>query len=131
MFPETTKEMFSFLKEHEERNYKIEIVSSDENFKEIELHDAIFYIASLLIEAASAIVLNLLSSYIFNKIKSSGKDPNNVGVKVNVFYQKTKDKKTTKIKYQGPASEMHDTIVDVIKEIEKNDDWRYQVHFKK
>ena len=120
LFPEITRELYYYLKDNETENLKIEVVANEETFKEIELHDAATIITSILFSSVSSIVLGLLTNFLYDKIKTIGKKPQEVIAKIDVYYEKTKTKKTVKISYEGSVDEMKHSIEKVIKDIEND-----------
>ncbi len=113
LFSEQAKEILRFLENSNQ--IKVDVPCSDEDFKEIELHDAVFDLGIfLLTSAVLPVFLNLISSYLYDKIKKRGKDAKAVETKIEINVEKDKNK-TIKFKYKGSAK----GFVDSLKEIEK------------
>ncbi|NLE04327.1 MAG: hypothetical protein GX638_05920 [Crenarchaeota archaeon] len=114
LFPEHTKDVKRFLFC---KGMKIDVPCKDDDFHEIELHDASILLGSFLLTSiVLPLFINLISSYIYDKVLSKDKDNE---VKLNLHIKSQKGK-VVKIKYKGPASKMNSTL----KEVEKiaNDD---------
>lgn len=73
-FPERTGEIFKFLEtELAKSNHTIELAVSDDEYKEIELHDWWVYLPSFLIEnqVFLPMIVNLLSSWVYDKFSKT------------------------------------------------------------
>jgi hypothetical protein len=120
LFPENTKELFDYLKDNENDKLKVEIIANDDTFKEIELHDATILITSFLVTSIIApFVINLISNFVYDKIKSREKKAKDVQVKMDVYYQKKRNEKSIKITYDGPADKMEEIITKTIENLDK------------
>lgn len=116
LFSETTKEFFNYLKEAGDENIKPDVVCLDEDFKEIELHNADIIITSMLISnMVLPFLINLLSSFVYNKLTNIAQEPRSANVKFELYINNSSKSSTTKVKYNGPASEIERTLKQVNK----------------
>lgn len=115
VFPENTISFFNFLKEHtEENNLSIDICISDDNYKELEMHDAMVILSAIIVqEPFYSIIINLISNYLYDLIRSF--DEKSLNVKTDIIVEK-KDKESINIHYEGPATEFN----NIMKSIKKN-----------
>ena len=89
-FPVLTSDIFTILKSKLECS--VEICVNDEDFEEIELNSHTFRLPTIKVKAAMlTIALNLVSTYIYNKLDNASQPDVNVNVNVEVTvpeYQK-------------------------------------------
>ncbi|MFI3214855.1 MAG: hypothetical protein R3Y24_16200 [Eubacteriales bacterium] len=97
-FPECTSEFYMFLKNQE--GIKTEICIDDENFKKIELHADIVYVATIIIQyAVLPIVTSMVAAYLYDKVKSMNKERKDTNADIHIIVEK--NGKSKKIDYQG------------------------------
>lgn len=73
-FPECTDELLDFMKEQENENVIVDICISDEDFKKLELHADIVYIATMIVQwAVLPITTSMIAAYLYDKLKKSNK----------------------------------------------------------
>ena len=102
MFPEETSVFFEYLKSHSDESGLLpDICIDDENYKLLELHDAELLLPSLIVTSfILPVVINLISSYLYDKIKQKREDFN---IEIKIIEQ---DKDVSKsLEYKGPASD--------------------------
>lgn len=106
-FPEETVQFFEFLKaESSKENLEVEILSTDEDYKELQLHDDWVIVATVAIQSGLLpIMTNLISNYLF-KIYEERKTKINTKVKIDVY----KDDKMKKIYFEGGIDEFEKTM---------------------
>lgn len=89
-FPVLTSDIFTILKSQLEGS--VEICVNDEDFEEIEINSHTFRLPTIKVKAAVlTIALNLVSTYIYNKLDNASEPDVNVNVNVEVTvpeYQK-------------------------------------------
>ena len=115
-FTEYAEEFLSYIKQSGEKAVKADIAITDDKYKVLEMHSMLLDIGKLiLVSGVLPIALNLLSNYIYDKIKRLHEDKENVNVRVEIISQS--DNGVSKsIRYDGPASEL-ETIKDAVKDI--------------
>ena len=106
VFPVGTEELFFFLKETAGVP-AVDICISDNEYKELALHSDLLRLPDLVITSGAlvGIVLNVLSNYIYDKIKSRKIKE----VKSRIFIQNGFEK-TVQIEYEGPAEGFAATV---------------------
>ena len=81
LFSEYATEILRYL--NNTKQIKADAPCSDEDFKEIELHDAVIDLGIFLLSGVVLpIFLNLISSFLYDKIKNKGEDANKVEAKI-------------------------------------------------
>lgn len=111
-FPECTDEFFSFMKEQENENVKVDICISDEDFKKLELHADIVYVATMIVQwGVLPIVTGIISAYLYDKLKKSNKSPKETNTDVNVIVEKKG--KSKMIHYQGSIDNFEKTMMTI------------------
>ena len=115
-FPECTPEFYLFLKKQEE--ITTEICIDDEEFQRIELHSDVINVATLLIEElVFPIVATLISTYLYDKVKSMNKKKDEVDAKVHIIIEKKG--KSKRIEYKGSVEDFEETMKTIEKTIFK------------
>lgn len=93
---------------------KMDIVATDDNYKVIELHSLLLSIGIFVATSVvTPIVVNVISSYVYDKIKELHEKKENVEVRVT-FISVNADGTSKQINYDGPANQL-ETVVDQIK----------------
>lgn len=120
-FPECTREFLEYLRDSDEKSIVVDIASSDESFKQLELHSSEIEVATIIIkDVILSIAINLISSFLYDLVKKYRKKPENVNAKVNIITEETKSKKSKTIFYEGPVSGIKDALEMAAKDIFKN-----------
>lgn len=89
LFPETTREFFDFIKETAGDDVIVDIAVSDEDFQCIELHSAAIEVATIIVESALfSIAINLVSSFLYDLIKSITEKPRTHQLKLKLLPKK-------------------------------------------
>lgn len=97
-FPECTSEFYHFLKNRSE--IQTEICIDDDKYEKLELHADIIYMATLIVQyAALPILVNLISSFLYDKVKSMNKEVNKTNMNIHIVVEEKG--KTKKISYEG------------------------------
>lgn len=99
-FPECTEEVYQYLKENENDDINFDICSSDEDYKEIELHADVINIPLIIAQwIVIPTLTNMLASYLYDKIKNTFSDSKDVNTNINIIVEKKG--KSKMIKYDG------------------------------
>ena len=114
VFPENTTSFYNYLKEKtKDSDIILDVCINDEDYKELELHDAVVILPSIILqEPFYSIIINIISNYIYDLIKKKGEK--SLTVKTDILVEKNGE--TKKIYYNGPAEEFD----KVMKSIKKN-----------
>lgn len=108
-FPECTDELLDFMKEQENENVKVDICISDEDFKKLELHADIVYIATMIVQwAVLPITTSIIAAYLYDKLNKSNKSPKETNTDVNVIVEK--NGKSKMVHYQGSIENFEKTM---------------------
>jgi len=115
-FPECTSEFYGFLKN--KKKIQTEICIDDDHFQTLELHADIIYIATLMVQyVVLPIVINLISAYLVDKVKSMNEDSKSINVNIHIIVEK--NGKSKKIDYNGSVANLEKTMKVVEKTIFK------------
>lgn len=127
-FPVTTMDFFALLKQH--MGDKVEICVNEDDYEEIELNSHTLRLPNLKVAGGAmlTIALNLISTYIYNKIDDSSQTPVTVNVEVTVpEYQKPTEMdfvievedsiagKSKAFHYKGSAADFKDASEEIIR----------------
>lgn len=98
LFPEQTYQFYTnLMKEAKKQNLSVEILVSDEDYKEIELHADVVNIADILIQwVIFPVVTGMISSYLYELVRQHKKKMN-AKIKINV----EKNGKTKTVSFEG------------------------------
>jgi hypothetical protein len=103
-----TLELLDHMKENSSGDV-IDIFASDEDYKELAQHSADYWIGTFLIGGVFVpLFVNLLSSYIFEKLKAGADDK----ISVNVIVER-KDGKSSSVNFRGDAKDFQKVIDSV------------------
>jgi len=96
-----------------DNNVNTEIYSTDENYKELSLHGADFWLGTFFVSSiVLPILTNLMSSYIYDKLKAQKDD----GVSLKLIIER-KSGSTVSISFDGKVEKL-DKVFTAIKELE-------------
>jgi len=99
-FPECTDEFYQYMKEQENADIKVDICISDEEYKKLELHADIIYIATMIIQwGILPIATSMIASYLYDKLKRVNKSAEETNTDVNIVVEK--NGKSKKVHFQG------------------------------
>lgn len=105
-----TIELFEYMRENSSDG-TVEIFSTDEEYKELAQHSADFWIGTFFVGSIFVpLLVNLLSSYIFEKLKAKDGDT----LSVNVIVEKSKGKSVS-INFRGDAKDFPAVIESIRK----------------
>jgi len=121
-FPEGTRDFFQYIKEKEDYRMNIEICISDEEFNELELHSDIIRIATIIVkDFILPVAINLISSYLIDKLKKENKVSEKVKLECKIIVEK--DKKSLEINYEGTVENFEKIDKsEILKKINENED---------
>jgi hypothetical protein len=110
IFPVGTVELYHHLLENSPENVMINIATRDDEYLELAQHSALIELATIIAyTSVTTILLNLISSYIYDAIRQEGSRVKSEIIIVN------RDGSSTSIKYNGPAKEYYNTLSEVLK----------------
>ena len=122
LFPETTREFFEYIQDHPNDEIVADIVISDDNFQRIELHSAVIEVATIIVNVVVLpVAINMISNYLYDLIKKYHRKPEDTSARLKIISEETKTKKTKIISYEGPVSEVKETLEIATKEIFSED----------
>lgn len=118
VFPETTTDFYDYIKSNSNGNVVCDIAVSEDNYQKIEKHSALIDIATVIVNSGLLpIAINLISSFIYDLLSRYRRKSEETSAKVTILAEQTKSKKTVKIEYEGPASEVKETLENTIKDV--------------
>ena len=121
LFPETTPEFLELLREGN-NEIVADIAIGDENFQRIELHSAVIEVATFIVEIlVLPVAINMISSFLYDQVKKHRRNADDTTANVQIIVEETKRKKTKKIVYKGPVSELKDTLNETYKDLFSKD----------
>ena len=104
-FGEYSEEFFRYVTENAVEGIRPDIAIADDKYQSMEMHSLLLDIGILIATSvALPIAVNLLSSYIYDKIKSMHEKNENVNVRVEIISQDSSGMSKS-IKYDGLASD--------------------------
>ena len=104
-FPETTSDFLEYLHDNCHESITCDIAISDDNYKKLEKHSAVIEIATVIVTSGLwPIAINMISAYLYDLVARYRRTPDNTSAKVRILAEENKNKKTVKIKYDGPVS---------------------------
>lgn len=121
VFPECTQEFLEYLKDNDSDGIEPDIAIDDKGFAQLELHSSAITIATTVVKGiVLQIVINMISNYLYDKVKKMHREKKEVSAKVNIIA--TEEGKGSKmISYEGPVSEIKEALNSAVKDIFKND----------
>lgn len=115
-FTEYAEEFLNYINQSGEEAIKADIAITDDKYLVLEMHSVLLDIGTIiLVSGVVPIALNLLSNYIYDKIKKIHEKKENVNVRVDIISQSENGVSKT-IHYDGPASEF-ELVKDAVKDI--------------
>lgn len=116
LFPEVTTELFKYL--CDSNSIRISVPVSDNDYKKIEKHCDLIELGVFLVSSVVLpIAINLLSNFLYDKLKIFNKKDDEVNANVEIIVEETKTKKSKIIKYKGPVSGVKDTLTNASKDL--------------
>lgn len=110
LFPEETYDFYEYIKNKAEKeNLIVDVVVSDDDYKEIEMHSELIRLPMMLVQYIGVpMLVNFISNYVYDKVKKRKSD-----LQVNIFVEK--DGHTKKVTYEGNI-ENFERVMETIKE---------------
>lgn len=116
-FSEYASEVLQYIKENGSKDVTADIAISDDKYQAIEMHSVLLALGIFLTTSVVLpITVNILSSYIYDKVKAMHKSQEEVNVRLKLISQ-SKNGKSKSIEYDGPASKFSD-VIDAVKKLE-------------
>lgn len=120
VFPEMTSDFLSYIRQIENGEVVCDIAISDDNFRRTEKHSALIEMAPVIVSSGIVpIVINMISSYLYDLVSRYRRTPEDTSAKVKIFAEETKIKKTVKIEYEGPVCEVKDVMEEAFNSVFK------------
>jgi len=111
---EYTIDLYDYLKE---KDVNVEVLLDDDNYHELELHADLLTISTMIVAyAVWPLVLNLISSYLYDKIRRERRTELNIDIKIMV---KDSVGEERSIHYKGPADKYNETMQSTMKRLFK------------
>jgi len=121
-FPESTQEFLEYVKDNSADALKPDIAVDDEDFNKLELHSTAITIATFVVtNIVLPLMVDLVSSFLYDQVKKMHREKENVSAKVNIIVTEENDKKSKMISYEGPVSGVEDALKTAAKDIFKDD----------
>lgn len=121
-FPETTDQFFDYIKEYSDENVIADIAISDDNFKKMELHSAVIDVATVIVKSSVySIVINIISSFLYDLVKKYRRNAQETSAKIKIITEETETRKCKVITYEGPASDVKQTLEQAAKDLFSED----------
>lgn len=118
LFPETTREMFEFIRENSGTQVIPDIAISDELFQCIELHSAAINVATIIVQwGILPIATGMIASFLYELVKKHHRKPEDTSTKVQIIAEETATKKSKMITYEGPVSGIKDALDQATKDL--------------
>lgn len=115
-FTEYASDFLSYLRKKPTNGIISDIAITDDNYCVLEMHSILLDIGIILVQSGILpVALNLLSNYIYDKIKSIHEKPENTTVRFEMVAQ-AENGISKSLKYDGPASEL-DKVEKMAKEL--------------
>ncbi|MCT3125155.1 hypothetical protein QK912_02885 [Lactococcus lactis] len=111
VFPEQTIKFYNYLKNKElDHQIIVDIATSDEDYQELELHSDVINICEILVrDILLPVAVNLISSYLYDLLKSRNKDK--ADMKVDIIINVEKDNSITKkVTFEGSIENFEKTM---------------------
>ena len=122
LFPETTIEFYTYLKEKLPKDAIVDIAISNNDFQRIELHSDAVIVTTIIINSfLYNVICSVISSYLYDLAKKYLKKTTELSAKVQIIVEETENKKSKIIKYEGPVSEVEKFLSSATKNIFKDE----------
>ncbi|OES45384.1 hypothetical protein [Domibacillus iocasae] len=106
VFPEETQRFLDFLKEQQNESLKPDIVISDDEYRELELHADLVTLPLLILDKVVVpLVVGLITSYIYEK-----KRVRKTELKLKVTMTVVDGEKSKTLSYEGDADQFENTV---------------------
>ena len=103
-FGEYSEEFFRYIKDNASEELCADIAIDDEKYQCTEMHSLLLDIGKFIVcNVVLGFAINLLSSFVYDKIKRMHEKKERVNVRVEIIAQNS-DGSSTSLKFDGPAS---------------------------
>ncbi|MCL6633231.1 MAG: hypothetical protein K6T63_11440, partial [Alicyclobacillus herbarius] len=114
LFPEGTEELFEYLRANSPEELIVDACIADDDFKTLSLHSDLIRLGAFLVSSVVLpVFLNLISSYVFEKVYSR-KDDALVEFEMTVVRA---GEVSTSVKFKGPVDTFKSTLCDKIDDL--------------
>lgn len=118
LFPETTRELFDFIKESSGEKIVADITISDEDFQRIELHSAVIPVAMIIVQwVILPVATSLVANFLYGLVKKYHRKPEETSTTVKIIVEKSETKRNKMITYEGPVSGIKDALDQATKDL--------------
>lgn len=115
LFPEDTDRFYQYLKKS---GQKAELCISDNHFETLGLHSDLIEIATIVTnEFVVPVLLGLISSYLYDAVKSLFKKKNEVDSRIKLIVKKEKKNETVEVTFEGTVEEFGESIEKIKEEV--------------
>lgn len=122
LFPETTREFYDYIRDNANDGIVADIAISDDDFKRIELHSAVFEVATIIVQyVILPVATSIVGSFLYELAKKHHRKPEDTTAKVKIITEETKSKKCKIITYEGPVSGIKEALDEAAKDIFSKD----------
>ena len=122
LFPETTREFYDYIRDNANDGIVADIAISDDDFKRIELHSAVFEVATIIVQyVILPVATSIVGSFLYELAKKHHRNPEDTTAKVKIITEETKSKKCKIITYEGPVSGIKEALDEAAKDIFSKD----------
>ena len=118
VFPNTTREVYQRLREELDEGTIVEAAIRDENYEEFLLHsdDVILPVLFITREIIVSGVVNILASYIYDRLRNRGEQSGESTVKCKI-HSKRRNENPLLIEYDGPAENFGPSLLQILREL--------------
>lgn len=121
-FPETTRQLFEYIKEFSTEDIIADIAVSDNDFQQLELHSAVVEVATIIVQwVIIPVTTSIIASFLYDLIKKYHRSPDEITAKVKIIIEENKNKKSKMITYEGPVSGVKDSLEQATKNLFSED----------
>ena len=122
LFPETTRDFYDYIRDNANDGIVADIAISDDDFKRIELHSAVFEVATIIVQyVILPVATSIVGSFLYELAKKHHRKPEDTTAKVKIITEETKSKKCKIITYEGPVSGIKEALDEAAKDIFSKD----------
>ena len=116
-FPETTREFLDYLREKSPEDVIPDIMASEDDFNQLELHSALITVASFIVTAiVLPVAVNLVSDFLHDLCQKHSRKPDEISAEVNIYVDMKN--KSALITYKGPVSGISDSLTGAASQLQ-------------
>ena len=118
VFPNTTRDVYQRLREELGESAIVEVAVRDEDYEEFLFHsdDVILPVLFIAREILVSGVVNILASYIYDRLRKRGEQSAESTVKCKIHSMRRKDDPLL-IEYDGPAENFGPSLLQILREL--------------